>query len=266
MTPIMDIRSSHYGELRMSSVGVLPRLTFLFIPPLTDNHGHHLGLLPSCVHPPSNLPGGRSLVPSFRTDHQDLFIIWEASLWIWRDANVSVRRWGWAEQLRRMFETCLNRLIVSLFNTYKNNPNHSVLTSLILVLLAQRCGFPEILLLLPHTHTHKHKSKSASDHNGPFSIQPGLLSKHPHAFSPFPSVSLAAFSFFYSAVWQTTATRRFSVNEPRPSFHISGGILLRLHYFCVWERKKQREIIICIFIFCIIKVLKCLGSIRIHLL
>lgn len=65
------------------------------------------------------------------------------------------------------------------------------------------------------------------------------------------------FCFFYSAVWQTTATRRFSANEPRPSFHISGGILLLLHYICVCERERnKKEIIICIFIFCIIKVFK----------
>lgn len=92
--PISPITVTLYGDLHVSSVGVLPLSHLLLLPPLTDNHGHHPVLLSSSLNPPSNLPSGCSLVPSFRTNHQDLFITREASLWIRRDANFSSQAVG----------------------------------------------------------------------------------------------------------------------------------------------------------------------------
>lgn len=134
-----------------------------------------------------------------------------------------------------MFEVCLSRLAVPpSFNAYKNNPNHSVWMYLIPVLLAQRCAFAKISPLLTYT-----RHKSASDHNEHFPFSLDYFPNTTQAFPPFPSVALAALSLFYSAVWQTTATRRFSANGPRSSFHISGGDTALL--LCVREREKNKE-------------------------
>lgn len=80
-----------------------------------------------------------------------------------------------------------------------------------------------------HTHTHK---SAHCDHNGPF------------------------FVFFIQPSGKPR--QRGDLVQMNHGLHfISGGILLLLHYICVCERERnKKEIIICIFIFCIIKVFK----------
>lgn len=69
-----------------------------------------------------------------------------------------------------------------------------------LLLLAQRCGFTKMSLLLTHAQTHK----SATDHNGPFSIQPGLLSKH---HTSLLSISLSAPRCLFFILFSRLANR-----------------------------------------------------------
>lgn len=206
-----------YRDIRTSSF----RLTFRLLPPLTDNHAPSSG---SPLSPPQS-----SIRPPWRpfpcSPFQNRS---QRSLHHQRSVSANMKRCKLLQSgggagrnpFPCMFEVCLSRLAVPpCFNAYKNNSNHSVWMYLIPVLLAQRCAFTKISPLLTYTHTHK----SASDHNGHFPFSLDYFPNTTQAFPPFPSVPLAAFSLFYSAVWQTTATRRFSANKPRPSFHISGG-------------------------------------------
>lgn len=131
------------GSLCLLQVPAPPtRLTFPLLPPLTDNHAHHLALLWSCLNPPSHLPGGRSLLPLFQ-NRSPRSLHHPSSVSPSPKGCKLLRSGGGAPPPLHAGDASRQINSPPFSNTCKHVPNPSVLTSLILVPLAQQSGLTE---------------------------------------------------------------------------------------------------------------------------